>query len=175
MSSIVALCAYPYAGKDTFCQEVLPHYKVISVSSIVKKLSQAQDRVGLQGTAHLAPQIAEGVENEVFRAVEEGNVAGIVINGIRQQSILEALLERFPNLRLVWLEAHEAVRERRFTEHVQAKDVGILSYSDLIKKEKALGLGEVESFMKSSPRTVIIDSSVDHVFKDYITHKEPSL
>jgi len=179
--NIIALCGYPYAGKDTFFDECMPEGSIlVSVSAIVRQLSRAQDRAGLQATAHLGPQIAAAVEDEVRAAVDALTLTAvnaranlgkssvselaIVINGIRQPEILEHLVAAFPDITIVWLEASEQTRTRRFKNHVQDKDAATASYTDLVAREISLGLGRLETWVKTQPLTIVVDANTDYAF-----------
>jgi hypothetical protein len=57
-------------------------------------------------------------------------VHNIVIDGIRQASIVEYILERFPEAHLVWLEVPTETRRRRYETRNADKDTESFDVAD---------------------------------------------
>ena len=123
----------------------------ITVSNIVKRLMQSEDREVLQKTKHLdniiADEIIEEIDN-IFGYVDPLPQT-IIIDGIRQYSIVEQVQQYLPDNAQVeykWLEVDSAERKRRFEARKDPKDT--LTFEEAEKRDNELGLSELFSILK---------------------------
>lgn len=123
----------------------------ITVSNIVKRLMQSEDREVLQKSKHLDTVIADEILEEI------DNLFGyvypsphtIVVDGIRQYSIVEQVQQWLPNniqVEYKWLEVDSAERKRRFEARKDPKDT--LTFEEAEKRDNELGLSELFSILK---------------------------
>jgi len=123
----------------------------ITVSNIVKKLMQSEDREVLQKSKHLDNIIADEIIEEI------DNIFGyvhplphtIIIDGIRQYSIVEQVQQWLPDnveVEYKWLEVDSAERKRRFEARKDPKDT--LTFEEAEKRDNELGLSELFSILK---------------------------
>lgn len=123
----------------------------ITVSNIVKKLMQSEDREVLQNSKHLDTTIADGIIQEI------DNIFGfvypspqtIIIDGIRQYSIVQQVEQWLPDnaeVEYKWLEVDSVERKRRFEARKDPKDT--LTFEEAEKRDNALGLSELFSILK---------------------------
>ena len=97
------------------------------VSNIVRALVESSDRDKLQNSMHLDDQIAEKIL-EGPKLMED--TSEIIIDGIRQVSIVEKILEVYPDAELVWLEVPTEERKRRYESRKHVKDVELFEVAD---------------------------------------------
>lgn len=97
------------------------------VSNIVRALVESSDRDKLQNSMHLDNQIAEKIL-EGPKLMED--TSEIIIDGIRQVSIVEKILEVYPDAELVWLEVPTEERKRRYESRKAVKDVELFEVAD---------------------------------------------
>ena len=130
-SDIILVFGRICSGKSSFQTNA---HRIV-VSDIVRKLINSNDRSQLQNTQHLDEQIAE----EILRQMESYDylmshellrVHNIVIDGIRQPSIVEYILERFPEAHLIWLDVPQEVRRRRYETRNAEKDTESFDQAD---------------------------------------------
>jgi predicted kinase len=100
----------------------------ISVSKIVRDLINSASRSDLQSTAHLDATIAEKLLADIDEAYDY--VMDLYIEGIRQISIVETILERYPNANMIWLEVPTEERKRRYELRADLKDVESFEVAD---------------------------------------------
>ena len=125
----------------------------ITVSNIVKRLMQSESREVLQNSKHLDSAIADEIVEEI------DNIFGfvyphpptIIIDGIRQYSIVEQVQQWLTNstkikLEYKWLEVDSVERKRRFEARKDPKDT--LTFEEAEKRDNALGLSELFSILK---------------------------
>lgn len=155
MVDVIFVCGKICSGKNTFCQKLVEEgYVHVVVSDIVKKITQSTDREQLADTKHLDQVIAR----ELLVQIRENN--RVVIDGIRQHSILVALVIGMPinlSCEFVWLEVPEEELKRRFLTRSAEKDKNI-EFEQALQKDDVLGLGELERWFKKSLRTQIINN-----------------
>ena len=97
------------------------------VSNIVRALVESSDRDKLQNSMHLDNQIAEKIlEGSKLMS----HVPEIIIDGIRQVSIVNKILEVYPDAALVWLEVPTEERKRRYEARKDIKDVQPFEIAD---------------------------------------------
>ena len=97
------------------------------VSNIVRALVESSDRDKLQNSMHLDDQIAEKIL-EGPKLMDD--TSEIIIDGIRQVSIVEKILEVYPDAELVWLEVPTEERKRRYESRKHVKDVELFEVAD---------------------------------------------
>jgi hypothetical protein len=123
----------------------------ITVSNIVKKLMQSEDREVLQKSKHLdniiADEIIEEIDN-IFGYVYPSPQT-IIVDGIRQYSIVQQVEQWLPDnaeVEYKWLEVDSAERKRRFEARKDPKDT--LTFEEAEKRDNELGLAELFSILK---------------------------
>lgn len=137
------------SGKSTY--DVGQGSLRITVSNVVRRLMQSEDREVLQKSKHLDTVIADEIIEEI------DNIFGyvypspqtIIIDGIRQYSIVEQVQQWLPNnveVEYKWLEVDREERKRRFEARKDPKDS--LSFEEAEKRDNALGLSELFSILK---------------------------
>ena len=123
----------------------------ITVSNIVKRLMQSEDREVLQKSKHLDSVIADEIIEEI------DNVFGyidplpptIIIDGIRQYSIVEQVQQWIPDnveVEYKWLQVDSVERKRRFEARKDPKDT--LTFEEAEKRDNELGLSQLFSILK---------------------------
>ena len=112
------------SGKSTYRPEV----SRIVVSNIVRGIISSSTREELQNTLHLDMKIAESIDMLIDHYTWM-NETDLIIDGIRQITILRKLLERHPG-ELVWLEVPVEERKRRYESRKDAKDVEPFEIAD---------------------------------------------
>ena len=153
---IVFLFGEICSGKSTY--PFPTHTVKLTVSNVVKRLMQSDDREVLQNSKHLDTKIADMIaddiwhyQNFVFDDVHT-TPDTFVIDGIRQYTILEQLEQWFsktyPDLQLEykWLEVDREERKRRFEARKDPKDT--LTFEEAEKRDNALGLSDLFSILK---------------------------
>lgn len=123
----------------------------ITVSNIVKRLMQSEDREVLQKTKHLDNIIADEIIEEIDRiyGYVDPLPHTIVIDGIRQYSIVEQVQQYLPDNAQVeykWLEVDSVERKRRFEARKDPKDT--LTFEEAEKRDNELGLSNLFSILK---------------------------
>jgi len=119
------------SGKSSFQST---SYRII-VSNIVRDLIKSDDREQLQNSMHLDERIAEeiiGVLDATSTCIEKGIIKRrpIIVDGIRQSTIVDKILEWYPDSTLVWLEASEDKRKRRYETRGAGKDTESFEIAD---------------------------------------------
>lgn len=107
----------------------------VDVSSIVKSILQTNVRHNLQGNPQLDADIITYLQH---------CVAGTVVAGVRQRSILEAFLDST----CIWLDTPQVIRFKRCMERQDKKD--ILSWEAFLvaeQKDNELGLQQVKQYI----------------------------
>ena len=125
----------------------------ITVSNVVKRLMQSEDREVLQKSKHLDNIIADEIIEEISMISNFVDIVPqyIVIDGIRQYSIVKQIEQWITNstniqMEYVWLEVPTAERKRRFEARKDPKDT--LTFEEAEKRDNALGLSELFSILK---------------------------
>lgn len=150
---IVLLFGEICSGKSTY--DFGEQSMRITVSNIVKRLMQSEDREVLQKTKHLDSIIADEIIEEI------GNIFGyvdplphtIIIDGIRQYSIVEQVQQHLPDNAQVeykWLQVDREERKRRFEARKDPKDT--LTFEEAEKRDNELGLSELFSILKEQKK-----------------------
>ena len=99
------------------------------VSDIVKNIISSNNRDALQNSLHLDSQIGTTLINNIYIA-SMANREYIVVDGIRQVSIVDRILNAYPEAELVWLEVPTEERKRRYENRKDAKDVEPFEIAD---------------------------------------------
>jgi predicted kinase len=143
---IVLVCGNLCSGKGIYCQQKYPDYKHIVVSTIVKKLTGMQTRSELSTTEDLDREIVHALINEI------GQYDKVIIDGIRQPSILHALESHFGDQikDVVWLDVPEEKRRTYFKTRASAKDD--LDFDTAHQTDKNLGIEDVEHYIRNNHR-----------------------
>jgi cytidylate kinase len=94
----------------------------------VRGIINSASREDLQNTMHLDNKIAEAIITTIDYAIDEH--PHVVVDGIRQASIVEKVLQHYPNAELVWLEVPVEERKRRYQARKDAKDVEAFEIAD---------------------------------------------
>ena len=138
------------SGKGTYCKQ-FPDYYHIATSDVVKQISGLTKRSELHGTKSLDVQIA----SHLISLIEQHKP--VIVDGIRQQSIIDAIIQHFglEQIELQWLEVPDQELQRRYYQRSDNKDDQ--SFEIAMKRDYDLGLGDVESFIKSHPHSKIIN------------------
>lgn len=119
------------SGKSSF--QARAHRLI--VSDIVRELINSNDRAQLQNTQHLdqdiAKEIIQWVENHQYLMSHDLlPIRNLVVDGIRQSSIVEYVLERLPDASMVWLDVPEETRRRRYETRNAEKDTESFDVAD---------------------------------------------
>ncbi len=147
MKTIVLVCGNIACGKGTYCKTMLPNSVQLTVSTIVKQLSQQTERSELGKTAHLDEKISQVLIEKIDEVLKTSDV---VIDGIRQVSILLALEHHFGTAikKIVWLDVPESVRRQRFAGRNDAKDN--MDYDTSMASDRGLGIDHVEHYIREN-------------------------
>ena len=111
------------SGKSSLYKD---SYRIV-VPDLVRGIINSTSREDLQKTMHLDDKIAESIVMVVDAASERPHV---VVDGIRQASIVEKVLQHYPNAELEWLEVPVEERKRRYEARKDAKDVEPFEVAD---------------------------------------------
>lgn len=119
------------SGKSTYRADETIVRIIVSdiVRSVVSEYAATTTRDQLQNTMHLDDKIAERLlfNIDVYDAAYG---IDILVDGIRQVSIVEKVLEVYPDAELVWLEVPEEERKRRYESRQDIKDVEPFEVAD---------------------------------------------
>lgn len=108
------------SGKGSYKKD---SYRVV-VSDIVRSIINTASRDALQNTMHLDNRIAESI-------IQAANAHdNIIIDGIRQVTIVDRVLTTFPDAEMIWLEVPVEERKRRYENRKHAKDVEPFDVAD---------------------------------------------
>ena len=121
---ITYLCGRICSGKSTY----RPEARRLMVSDIVRNVVRSNDREKLQNSMHLDEQILEGLSICIDYDIEMG-VEELIIDGIRQPSILDKLTVMYPG-EVVWLEVPLEERKRRYEARGAEKDTEPFEVAD---------------------------------------------
>jgi len=112
------------SGKSSLYKD---SYRII-VSNLVRGIINSASREDLQNTMHLDNKIAEAVIRTIDYVIDEH--PHVVVDGIRQATIVEKVLQHYPDAELVWLEVPVEERKRRYEARKDAKDVEAFEIAD---------------------------------------------
>jgi len=94
----------------------------------VRDIINSTSREELQNTMHLDQRIANSILDTLDYIVDEH--PHIVVDGIRQASIVHEVLKHYPDAELVWLEVPVEERKRRYESRRDIKDVEPFDVAD---------------------------------------------
>lgn len=122
--SIILLLGRICSGKSSF--QSTTAYR-ITVSNIVRDLVKSHDRDVLQNTIHLDERISKEILNCLdalttairYNLIEDKT---IIVDGIRQSTIVDQVLSQYPHSNLVWLEVPANTRKLRYEKRHAHKD-----------------------------------------------------
>lgn len=103
--------------------------RTIVVSNIVRAIVKSASREVLQNSIHLDEQIAETILVNIDISTLDDS-SSVVVDGIRQVSIVNKILEYYPHAELVWLEVPTEERKRRYESRQDIKDVEPFEVAD---------------------------------------------
>lgn len=112
------------SGKSSLYKD---SYRIVA-SNLVRGIVNSASREDLQNTMHLEDKIAESIIMTIDYVIDEH--PHVVVDGIRQASIVEKVLQHYPNAELVWLEVPVEERKRRYEARKDAKDVEAFEIAD---------------------------------------------
>lgn len=112
------------SGKSSF----MPDTKRVVVSNIVRGILETTDRSKLQESMHLDLEIARSICVNLYHYAEQ--YPHVIVDGIRQRSIVNFVLKEFPDAELVWLEVPTYERRRRYEQRRDTKDVESFEIAD---------------------------------------------
>ena len=112
------------SGKSSLYKD---SYRIVA-SNLVRGIVNSASREDLQNTMHLDDAIAESIIMSIDYVIDE--TPHVVVDGIRQASIVEKVLQHYPNAELVWLEVPVEERKRRYEARKDAKDVEAFEIAD---------------------------------------------
>jgi len=127
----------------------------IVVSDIVRSIVSSSNRDALQDSMHLDSRIAEGLIITINRALEADPYKPVIVDGIRQVSIVDQVLINFPNAELIWLSASDSERKRRYEARKDIKDVEPFEIAD----NKLIELECQKIFETFRNRLIIVDNN----------------
>lgn len=145
---IVLVCGNLCSGKGHYCATYFPKYHKIEVSSVVKSLIKSEKRSDLSTTKHLDQQIV-GIINRQIEHYEK-----VVVDGIRQMSILKGIQQEWGSFikDIIWLDVPQEILKSRFEKRNAGKDD--MSFDKALQSDKALGVGEVEDYIRNHHRSI---------------------
>lgn len=117
------------SGKSSLKRDALRD-AVVEVSHLVKTLIKRSSREALQNTMNLDAEIAEMLLGRIAKLEAMEIWDTIIVDGIRQVSIVERVLEQYPQAELVWVEVPTEERRRRYYARQDAKDVEPFEIAD---------------------------------------------
>ena len=144
------------SGKSTYAPEGKSIR--ITVSNVVKKLMQSEDREVLQKSRHMDTMIANEIANDLWHydtfifESKDTTPDYIIIDGIRQGTILtilESYIERshpYWTIEHKWLDVDRDERKRRFEARKDPKDT--LTFEQAEKRDNQLGLSNLFRMLK---------------------------
>ena len=143
------------SGKSSYrSEEMIPRVIVSGlVRSIIADYGATITREQLQDTLYLDNKIAEYLLATID-IYDSAYGLEILVDGIRQVSIVEKVLEKYPNAEMVWLEVPTEERKRRYESRKDLKDVEPFEVAD----NKPIELECQEIFNTFKNRLTIINN-----------------
>ena len=112
------------SGKSSLYKD---SYRIVA-SNLVRGIVNSASREDLQNTMHLDDTIAEAIIMSIDYVIDEN--PHVVVDGIRQASIVEKVVQHYPDAELIWLEVPVEERKRRYEARKDAKDVEAFEIAD---------------------------------------------
>ena len=151
-SKIILIFGRICSGKGSYLKDQGTR---IVVSDIVRGIVSSSNRDALQDSMHLDSRIAEGLIITINRALEADPYKPVIVDGIRQVSIVDQVLINFPNAELIWLSASDSERKRRYEARKDIKDVEPFEIAD----NKLIELECQKIFETFRNRLIIVDNN----------------
>ena len=130
-SKVILLFGRICSGKSTYRADETTARIVASniVRSTISEHAAILTRDQLQDTMHLDSLIADNIIKciDVYDACYG---IDIIVDGIRQVSIVKKVLEHYPNAELIWLEVPTEERKRRYETRKDIKDIEAFEVAD---------------------------------------------
>lgn len=142
------------SGKSSYrADELIPR---VVVSKLVRSViaDHAATRDQLQDTMHLDNLIADSII-QCVDIYEASYGRGVIVDGIRQVSIVERVLEKYPDAELIWLSVNDFERKRRYESRKDSKDVESFEVADT----KPIELECQKIYETYKDRLVIVDNN----------------
>ena len=136
------------SGKGSYFKDA---DKRIVVSDIVKGIISSTNRDALQNSLHLDNQIGTTLLNSIYLATMACR-EHIIVDGIRQVSIVDRVLNMYPEADMIWLEVPTEERKRRYESRKDVKDVQSFEVAD--NKEIELECQKILSTFKDKITTI---------------------
>jgi hypothetical protein len=142
------------SGKGTECRERndfrIKHgadpYFHVTTSDIVRELSGFTSRSDMSTTIDLDTQIAD----RMCELIDEHQE--IMIDGIRQLSILKTILERYNRVDVIFLDDPDHILKERFINRADAKDDQ--DFETATRRDDEMGLGDTIAFIREEYKKV---------------------
>lgn len=117
------------SGKGHYGKDPIENARIV-VSDIVRSLVKSSDRNVLQNSLSFDKAIADQILEKI-RYYEKMNLwYSIIVDGVRQITIVEKILEHYPEAEMVWLEVPTEERKRRYENRQDKKDVEPFEVAD---------------------------------------------
>lgn len=94
----------------------------VVVSQLVGSLVRSNSRSDMQDTLHFDHILADLIVKRVGTLVNMNLWSNVIVDGIRQLSIVEKVVEIYPEAQLIWLEVPVEERKRRYENRKDGKD-----------------------------------------------------
>jgi hypothetical protein len=94
----------------------------VVVSQLVGSLVRSNSRSDMQDTLHFDHILADLIVKRVGTLVNMNLWSNVIVDGIRQLSIVEKVIEIYPEAQLIWLEVPVEERKRRYENRKDGKD-----------------------------------------------------
>jgi hypothetical protein len=117
------------SGKGSYKNDPEENARIV-VSDVVRALVKSSDRNVLQDTLQFDQAIAHMLINRIELLIKMDMWSNIIVDGIRQPSIVQKVLDRYPEAELVWLEVPVEERRRRYNARKDEKDVEDFDVAD---------------------------------------------
>ena len=130
---IILLCGRICSGKSSYGHDGTSR---IYVSNIVRHITNSVDRSALQNTFNtdfttlLIGELFKYLDMDIKHAASKETTHKIIVDGIRERRIVEAILQQYPEAELVWLEVPVEERKRRYENRKDVKDVELFEIAD---------------------------------------------
>ena len=141
------VCGEIGCGKDYYIRHNLSDYLQISTHDAVTSIIHSNKRSTMQDTIYLDDEITKYIIKKIY----ETNKINIVVSGIRQKSIMMAIISAFPLFKLTWVYCPVRLRKQRFLDrNNKGKRTEDISFEQAELNEKKLGILDLYKFMKSN-------------------------
>ena len=120
-SNIVLLFGRICSGKGSYLNDPYNNARVV-MSELVASLVRSTSRSDMQDTLHFDQILADLVIKRVGTLVDMNLWENVIVDGIRQLSIVEKVVESYPEAQLIWLEVPVEERKRRYENRKDGKD-----------------------------------------------------